>query len=453
MGSEAKGRGTIVGRGRTRRRDGRRGAGLQSAPGARGRGLVGLALALCLLAGPVAADLIEVDMNGGADFGQITLAVAAAAEGDVILVQPGTYAGFDVDGKSLTIAGLGATASHVQVLGTTTVRNIAAGQSVLIDNVSLRGTPGAIDPRTGTALVIESSDGTVRIQGCFTAGGQLGSPFDDGGPSDGGTNGGPSAPAVKVDCSHDVVFVATGGEGALGPGAPGEPGGIGGPGLRLSESTVALIDGGFAGGFGGGADQFGVEVGGRGGYGVELIRHSTLYGQGTRILGGTGGWSGFGQLATGGDGLRADSTSVAILRDTQLEGGFGAFDVGCNCNGPSGDDFTGAGTLVIVPGSVPVFSASPDVVAGGGTLTLDGDAPALVLASLEGTLTYVLGQKGPLTVASPWIGDGILLPILPVAASVPALPPGVDPFVLQLQTITADGLGFSRSVVFVDALP
>lgn len=66
-------------------------------------------LLLCsLYALPVAADTITVDLNGGADYTAIAEAVAAAVEGDVVLVYPGYYEGpenssIDFEGKDIEL--------------------------------------------------------------------------------------------------------------------------------------------------------------------------------------------------------------------------------------------------------------------------------------------------------------------------------------------------------------
>ena len=67
--------------------------------------LPALALGLLALAAPrAAAEVWVVGPPGpGVDFAQIGQAVSAAAEGDVILVRSGTYAGFTVKAKLLTI--------------------------------------------------------------------------------------------------------------------------------------------------------------------------------------------------------------------------------------------------------------------------------------------------------------------------------------------------------------
>ena len=69
------------------------------------RALIRAGLAALLCAAPVHADLIRVDAVGGADFTDLPEAVAAADEGDVLLLAPGPYSGVTIDGLSLHIVG------------------------------------------------------------------------------------------------------------------------------------------------------------------------------------------------------------------------------------------------------------------------------------------------------------------------------------------------------------
>src|SRR4030095_8132474 len=85
---------------------------------------------LAVAASQAHGGVIKVDDGGGAGipFTQIGDAVAAAVDGDVILVKSGTYAPFTVDDKSLVIhAEQNAT---VSVSGTIPSRKLAASRSV-----------------------------------------------------------------------------------------------------------------------------------------------------------------------------------------------------------------------------------------------------------------------------------------------------------------------------------
>ena len=421
--------------------------------------LPSLLLAVALLPASAAADVLLVDDDGPADHATVQAAIDDATAGAIVLVRAGPYPGFILDGKALTIAGLGPATTSVRTSGPSFVRNIAAGEQVLLTGLDLRGVDGEATAPLGHGLVLRASAGALRVQHCLVFGGDLGSPFDaaDGGrtagPADGGTNGGPGAAAISIDNCDDVVLIDVGCEGAIGPGSLTGPGGVGGTGLHISRSHVTTFDCNLFGGFGGSAHPAGTDVGGRGGVGVKVTRHSTLVSLGGAITGGWGGWSGeFGLQSTGGTALEVESDALARLRDTELTGGFGSFDVGCTCNGPMGATFVGPGPLIAVPGVPPAFTALPAVAAPGSLLTLGGDAPLLVLAGLETLSEYVPAAQGSLFVAPPWIGDGLLLPSLPADVAVPG-PLGLDGLVLHLQAYGADGLGQAASLVLLETLP
>ncbi len=70
-----------------------------------------MCLLVCCLAGTAGAAVLNVKADGTGDYATIQAAVNAAAAGDVVLLQPGTYTGVgnrDVDfaGKAITIQGM-----------------------------------------------------------------------------------------------------------------------------------------------------------------------------------------------------------------------------------------------------------------------------------------------------------------------------------------------------------
>ena len=95
-----------------------------------------------------------VDDDGPADFDNMFDAVAAAASGDVILIEDGAYSGlgFTIDGKSLSLIADG---SNVDINNISiVVQNLAAGQKVVF-----RGIDGA-----GTRFDLRNNTGTVWIE-------------------------------------------------------------------------------------------------------------------------------------------------------------------------------------------------------------------------------------------------------------------------------------------------
>lgn len=124
--------------------------------------LVRSACALFLLAPLCAAGVLTVGPTGsGAQFLQIQAAVDAAAAGDVILVRPGIYSQFQVD-KPLRILGDGT--GVVLILGAgfgAQVRDIAAGQELVLSGMEVRSTPSH-PPQS--VLTLENCAGTVVLQ-------------------------------------------------------------------------------------------------------------------------------------------------------------------------------------------------------------------------------------------------------------------------------------------------
>src|SRR5688572_15695587 len=84
-------------------------------------------LPLAALMSTARAGVITVGPAGA--HAAIQPAVDAALDGDTVLVAPGTYAGFTVDGKHLQVV---AASSPVTVNGTVVLRNVAAGGSATL---------------------------------------------------------------------------------------------------------------------------------------------------------------------------------------------------------------------------------------------------------------------------------------------------------------------------------
>ena len=115
-----------------------------------------LALLLCAARTAQASVIVVDSANGpGTDTEFLWQGVDTAAEGDVLLVRPGFYEVWStVDGRSLTIVADG---DQVSVHGTITVRNLAAGQSVLLRGLDL-GYPGSVE--------LYDNDGVVYVEDC-----------------------------------------------------------------------------------------------------------------------------------------------------------------------------------------------------------------------------------------------------------------------------------------------
>lgn len=147
--------------------------------------VVRLALALSLAAAPLRADVFTVDDDGPADFAQLGAAVASplVQDGDVLLVEPGTYLPFALQGKALAILGLGAAPEDVRIqfqLGTPMrLEDLPAGQELAVSRLlfdtgltvsDCLGTVVLSDVGLGSELSISGCD-DVRIEGSRGSGG------------------------------------------------------------------------------------------------------------------------------------------------------------------------------------------------------------------------------------------------------------------------------------------
>jgi hypothetical protein len=84
------------------------------------------------IGGNAIANTYVVDAGGGGDFASISAAVAFAAAGDVLLVQPGTYGAFTLD-KGVSVLGT----SGVIVAGAVLVSNVPAGPRAGLQRMTL----------------------------------------------------------------------------------------------------------------------------------------------------------------------------------------------------------------------------------------------------------------------------------------------------------------------------
>ncbi|MFH1690478.1 MAG: right-handed parallel beta-helix repeat-containing protein [Candidatus Eisenbacteria bacterium] len=123
-----------------------------------------IAVLLCsLYTLPAEADTITVNLNGGADYTAIAEAVAAAEEGDIVLVHPGYYEGpenssIDFDGKHLelrSVDGYGSTVINGYMFSN--VFKLEHGAEATIEGFTVGET-------SALALMCNLSDVTVR--GC-----------------------------------------------------------------------------------------------------------------------------------------------------------------------------------------------------------------------------------------------------------------------------------------------
>lgn len=233
----------------------------------------------------------------------IQAAVDAAADGDVVLVKAGHYAGFRIDDKAVgVVADDGA---QVSIGGAVTVRDLGAQRDVVLAGLALDrplwcfdasgsiriescrvlGDPTAISSSRHAALVERCRD--VAFIDCTLAGAsQLGFL--------------PAGAGLSVSASNVALYgvIASGGPGW--PGAAGFDGMPGADGLRASAgSWIHAAGSTLAGGAGGSGPSGGCQGtpcdGGAGGRGLALSGAGTrAHMLATTVHGGAGGSAGVG---------------------------------------------------------------------------------------------------------------------------------------------------------------
>jgi len=242
------------------------------------------------------ADVLVVDASNGpgADFTAIGAAIAAAADGDVLLVRDGLYSFALVDGKSLVIQAE-ATAT-VTVDGGITVRNLGAGQSVVVRGID------AVAGQLGAALDVSNCAGAVLVEDAELSGTGRFVPFPGGGVAVTSSASLVLARSTVHPFEHQflnpgllvngstVTLHASTVHGVKGFDQAGPPN-AGGKGVRLAGSTLRATDSTIVGGAGGdytGAPSLCAD-GGAGGTGLELVNGSSATLYATDVLGGPGG--------------------------------------------------------------------------------------------------------------------------------------------------------------------
>lgn len=337
---------------------------------------------------PLAQSLHVVDDDGGADFVEISEAIAAASSGDALLVRDGTYGAFTVDGLSLVIhADVGAV---VQVGEECAIRNVEAGGSVLVAGLEFN-TAGS------NAVVVEACAGSVWFQDCALRAGAA-TPFG-------------TAHGALVEGSANTVFTGCTLLGGFFRGFGIPLVGIPGDGLVAVDSTVHLFDSECRGGPGPVTTPGTLVF--AGGDGAVLI-DSTLFASGSVIRGGDGdpgGPSGFflppcNNGGAAGDGLVLGGASTARLLDTLTIAGVGGSSSHASCvPGEDGEALVHpTGTVVSLPGTAPGLEVPSPLREGeSATLRVDG-APgelAWLMVSLDSATSFDPFLSGTLNLGLP----------------------------------------------------
>lgn len=303
---------------------------------------VAISFALALLASSTSAGGVRIaSAAGGPSYSSLGAAVAAASDGDVLLVGAGIYSESFVQilGKSLSVIAVDGDPQATQLAGSLTVRNLPAGGRVLLQGLTIGG-----------GLTLLDCQGLVRVEDCALVGPSA--PFTLACIGQAGT------PGVRMQNAQFASFadcIVTGGDGedvAGGGCSPPPKAGAGAPAFSANRGEIALYDSELAGGDGG--DQLGTVS------------------------------PGF-----GGSGLSVSGTAGALnvfASGCQFQGGNGSFDFGVSGPGYSQGGYgasIGTGTLTYLDSS---FAAGQDPPSGGPTLgnvlALSGESRSWSAAAL-----------------------------------------------------------------------
>ncbi len=339
-------------------------------------------------------------------YATIQAAVDAAVDGDVLLVEPGTYTGFTIDDKALSVIALPGPA--VNVNSACQVINLAFDRTVLLAGLKVTGQNSSYG--TVPALELTSDAGHVRLQGCTFKGGLNTSDYGSlpGGHGVLATN---NLRIVMTQCTLQ------GGGGGQPSGYPPKPGG---DGLQSSSSGIALFDCTLKGGKG---SEETYPSGGTGGNGFRIDGYG-MFVSGCTISGGNGGGGDYIGCATGGDGghgLLINGALAQVLDTTTQGGGGGNFGF-CGPGGPGQAIFNNGGTLVQIPGTARKLT--------GPTETSDNSGAQFVFTGQPGDRVWLLHSSQP---------GFIFIPALHAAVAVPV------PF--KVNVTSAGTIGASGSLI------
>lgn len=431
--------------------------------------IVALLIAVTALAVPLRAGVVVVDQGGTpGTFPTVAAGLAAAAEGDIVLVTGAGTVNFPEDVEILGMSvSLIADEGVVPRIRSLEIRLVGVGQAVLVRGFEIGMFPLA---STGEGLRIIGCDGTVRLEDCGVQGrgGSAGSVSPFMGAFDGWRG------ASIVECADIVAHRCTFGGGSGGTVFDEDVEltvSDGADGALVYESDAVFTECAFVGGTGGSMLDTLPTTGGRGGTALSIDSSRVIL-EGGSATGGNGGSAdcdvfGCGNGGGGGDGIHQDGAAAELVRRDVLltggtggaAGGFGAFP------GANGDPLAiDAGTAIAFPAPARGFTVSSPAREGGIiTFTFDGetgDAMLLWIGLKTGQILKPAYQGA-------WIGTGdFLVAALPagvvatggvplvLAVPVPALPPGVEDVALVAQsaTIPAGGGGLLGPASFLTLL-
>ena len=314
-----------------------------------------------------------VDPVGDKVFSSIQSAVSAADDGAVLLVARGTYPGFTVHDKWISI--VARPGDSVLVSGTVNVTGLTQDKDVWLSGLTVQALAGA------PGLKLASNLGAVRVIDCTFTGG-VANP----------RTGGPGA-EILAGCANVALVGCTfqGGDGLY-----DEDDSHAGPGLAITLSSVAVYDCFAAGGDG----KMGYKYqSGHGGDGARFTSASQVFVSGSRFVGGRGGDArgdpfAWGTPGDGGTGIFVGAGCTAELLDNQYQPGLGGFCYHGYCypGGFRGQALGGPGTKVQHPGSAREFQCT--------SVQSDGTDLTISVSAQAGDRIYALPSTSPDYIAS-----------------------------------------------------
>lgn len=348
-------------------------------------------------------------------------AIDAAPEGAVIVTGKAPFAGFVIDGKSVSLATVDE-AFGSTIFGTITIRNLSASQRVLIDNYHVYSQTLA-----QPAVSIENCTGDVRIQASWLHGFESTTPGADGGT------------ALDLLAATRVTLVDGYLDGGEGQDLCGGRGGNGGDSVVCVQSRLALYDMHVNPGSGGDGS-----VGGDGGDGgVSTASLCIAY---RSHLSSSSGGDGCGAAPNfggdGGNGWTMDVVSELRVMSTPVTGGNGGQGwppenggaPGVNCTGPFTSVWGGGDPVFRPDRRALVLSAAaiPGVCSGASqdAIYLPSSTTPAFLPSVSGFLFRHLPISTKVSFA-----PAFTLPLgsAHVQVPTPQVAPGAKTWVFQLQ--------------------
>jgi hypothetical protein len=386
------------------------------------RSAVCLALVLALAPAAAANGIRNVDQPGLGTFTSLQSAIDAAAEGDLLLVESGSYLTATIDGKALSLVAM--TTNGFKLTRGITVKNLPAGKTVLLSGLwpSGVGSPG---------LTLTANAGFVRIHDCTIL----------------GSAGKPPHAGASISNSSRVVFAGGSVTGGNGVNGSGEQPVQGGSGIKSVDSSITLYDCTVKGGTG---SQETAPTGGRGGIGLQISGWGAFL-SGAAIKGGSGGggdYIGCNEGGVGGDALDVTEAQVQLLDSTLTPGGGGWSS--CGPFSPPGNAINNHGGIITtLPGTRrKLTSARLASDAGPLAIALSGQPGDKVwLMSAYQPAHIILPALGTWTVVRPTFVTQVPLGIVPAGgtlnANVPVhlLPAGAPQGTLFAQALVVDTMG------------